>query len=654
MSTDNGQIAARFAEMAELLRIRGGDAHRTKAFARAGQVIAALPEPVAQVLGRGGLARVPGLGEGTVHRVKQMLRTGTCDDLERLRASVPQGLRRLLALKGLGPRTVRRLHQQLGIQSLEQLAWAADHGVLTAKAHMSAERVHALRAEIALLARQGGKVPLVEAERSVAPILEALRTVRGVEQAASGGSVRRRQAMIGDLDVLVSAADAAPVIETFLGLGSAVIGRRTDGGSIRLESLQQADLWVFPPESWGAGLHAFTGNKEHLVNLRTRAGRLGLHISEHGISDRTTGRRIAWVADEAEIYRALGLPFIEVELRANLGEIEAAEAGRLPDLVVAGDLRGDLHMHTTWSDGAASAKDMASAARQRGLDYIAITDHSAGLAIAGGLDARRLEAQGTELEALRRGRERPAVLAGIEVDILEDGSLDLDAGALRKLDWVVASVHRRHGQDGRTITDRVIRAMETGLVDCIGHPTGRKLGRRPAIELEMDRLLAAARRLGVALEINANPLRMDLPDVLCRQAKAAGVALVLSTDAHAPGELERTSFGLAMARRGWIEARDVLNTRPLDEVLAFRRGRLRRHGIAVPAALQQAQVASVAEAAADVAEDDLVAALEAPDDALRARLERFLETGDDPALEAALRSRSDNPVQRAFALIVGS
>ncbi|RMH15479.1 MAG: DNA polymerase/3'-5' exonuclease PolX, partial [Acidobacteria bacterium] len=580
----NHDVARVFDEMAELLAIRGGDPHRVRAFQRVAKVIENLPQPVARALRYGTLQRTPGIGEGAVHRVKQILRRGTCDDLERLRAQIPAGLREMTRLRGLGARTVRRLHQQLGIASIDQLELAATSGLLLKRMpRMGAERIHAILQEIAVHRARGGKIPLVEALEIAAPLLEHLRQA-GAEQVAMGGSVRRRRAMIGDLDLLASAADPAPVIEAFLAAPGAesVISRRSDGGSIRLPNLRQVDLWVFPPESWGAGLHAFTGNKEHNVNLRTRAGRLGIHLSEHGISERDGGRRISTGRSEEEIYAAVGLPFIPVELRENLGEIEAAEAGRLPDLVGAGDLRGDLHMHTTWSDGTAGARDMVLAARRLGLEYVAITDHSLSLTVANGLDATRLREQRRELRRLQEEVAGIEILAGIEVDVLAGGALDLEASDLRPLDWVVASIHSDFDLDAEAMTSRLVRAMETGLVDCIGHPAGRKLGKREPYPLDLERLFTTARRLGVALEVNGGPRRMDLDDAACRQAREMGVTLVLNTDAHAPAHLHHhRRFALAMARRGWVERRHVLNARPVEEVRAWRRDRLRRHGIAV-------------------------------------------------------------------------
>lgn len=650
----NADVAAVFHELAELLRIQGGDRHRAKAFHNVGNILENLAEPIARAVRYGSLARTPGIGDGTIHRVKQILRTGSCDDLDRLRQRIPPGVRELLALRGLGPRTVRMLHQELGIRSVAQLELAARTGQLTRHARMGVDSVHRLLREIELSSARGGKIPLVDAHAALRPLLARLRAVEGCEQVSPGGSVRRGRAMIGDLDLLASTTAPEAVIEAFLSGAdvSAILTRRSDGGSIRLRDQRQVDLWVFPPESWGAGLHAFTGNKEHNINLRTRAGRFGLHISEHGISDRKTGQRLKTGRTEAEIYAAVGLPFIPVPLRQNLGEIEAAEQGRLPVPIEANDLRGDLHMHTTWSDGTGSIGDMARAGARLGLDYLAITDHSRSLQVANGLTPERLRDQRRHLARAQDTVGAVRLLAGIEVDILDDGRLDLDASSLRPLDWVVGSVHGQLDQDAETLTSRLIQAMETGLVDCIGHPFGRKLGTREPCALDFDRLLDAARRLGVALEVNGNPRRMDLDDLHCRQAREAGVTLVINTDAHSPAHLARRDYALAMAQRGWIERKHVLNTQPVDAILAFRRDRLRRHGFVLDATPTPTPSPGAPPPATD---DALRGALAGGpiDDALRARLEAFLAHGDDPPLETALAASGHNPVQHAFNLLMG-
>jgi len=653
----NHEVAKVFSEMAELLAIKGDDPHRSRAFHRVARVIGNLPEPIERMLRHGTLSKTPGIGDGTVHRVKQILRTGSCDDLLRLRAALPPGLRELIRLKGLGAATVRRLYRELGIRTVQQLEAAARSGLLRERARFGVERVHKLLHEIDLYKKRAGKVPLYEALATAETIAAELHALPQTIHTSEGGSLRRRKAMIGDLDLLVSSDDPEPVIDRFVHLPEVamVLGRRSDGGSVRLATGQQADLWVFPAASWGAGLHAFTGSKQHVVAVRTRAGRYGLHLSAHGISDRHGGRRLHHGAFEEEIFAAVGLPPIAPELRENLGEIEAAERGRLPNLITAEDLRGDLHMHTRASDGSGSAKEMARAALELGYEYIAITDHSQSLSVAHGLDERRLAAQVGKLRRLEQEMGGIHILAGIEVDILADGRLDLEGAALLRLDWVVASVHDHLDMDGEQMTSRMLRAMETGLVDCIGHPTGRRLGRREPGAVDMDRLLAAARRLGVAIEVNGDPNRMDMDEVSCRQARELGVEVVISTDAHSPAQLARRQFGLAVARRGWLEKKHVLNARGVEAVRKLRAERMRRGAVAVPnciaASFEPTETLAVSTPQRNAAALAAELATTPLDARLLGRLERYLRAGDDPELETALRQLSDNPLQEAFNLL---
>lgn len=656
----NAEVAALFREMAELLKIRGGDPHRVRAYGRVARVLENLPEPLERMLRFGTLSKQAWIGPGTVERIKQILRTGTCDDLEKLRAALPPGLRELMRLKGLGPSTVRLLFQRYRIQTLDELEQAIHSGLLARLPRFGVDRIHNILREVEGARRRRGKVPLYEALETVDRIAAELRDA-GALEATCGGSVRRRKAMIGDLDLLAAADDPRPLVERFTSLASAedVLSSGNDAASIRLPTGQQADLWVFPLESWGAGLHAFSGSKEHVVALRTRAGRRGLHISEHGISHRTDGRRLSSGRTEEEIFAAVGLPWLEPEHRLGLNEIELADAGRLPRLIRDEDLRGDLHMHTDWSDGDSPPQAMIHAGADLGYEYLAITDHSKSLTVARGLDEERLQQQVRQLRDLEQQIGRLYVLAGSEVDILEDGSLDLDPKVLRGLDWVVASVHEHHDMDAATMTARIIRAIESGVVDCIGHPTGRRLGRREPYPLDLDRVIDAARRAGVALEANGGPRRMDLDDLGCRQAREQGVWVAVNTDAHSPGNLAKRDFALASARRGWLEKRHVLNAQPLDTIRDLRADRLRREGLAVSV---PRTIRLTAETEETPAPNERAAALQAdkaaalaerlqaagPDNELADRLERYMADGTDTELAAALALLSDNPLQEAF------
>jgi DNA polymerase (family 10) len=663
----NLEIAAVFQEMAELLRLRGGDPHRARAFAQAGKTIENLPQPAAKMLELGSLQRLPKVGEGTIHRVKQILRSGTCDDLERLRRTLPAGLREIMEVKGLGARTVRTLWERFGIATLDQLEIAARGGGLVAIAGFSPERVHQLVHEIGVVRARRGRLPLADADLLVGRLLASVLERSKPTNVEAAGSIRRRIASIGDLDLIAAAEDVSAVVRAFVTVPGVreVLAQGDSAARVRLEDHRQADLWVVRPESWGACQHAYGGSAEHVVALRTRAGRLGLHVSEHGVADRASGRRLISGREEAEIFAAVGLPWIAPEIRESLGEIEAAAEGRLPRLVDVAALGGELHCHTTESDGSGSALDMARAAIDLGLEYLAITDHSPNLPITNGLSPTRLKAQGEQLRRLEDELGALHLLAGVEVDILADGSLDHSAAVLGRLDWVVASVHDHLDQDAEGMTLRVIRAIESGVVDCIGHPTGRRLGHRESSSIDLERVLEAARRVGVAVEINGHPGRMDLDEVGARQARELGVMVCIDTDAHSPAHLARREYGLAMARRAWLEPADVLNCSSVEVVRDRRRDRLRRHGVAVPRALDRLQsgrftAATVEPPAARAAGPSSTVDLgpELPDlegelsPELVERLQAFLQGTEAPDLAAALARLGGNPLQRAYELVV--
>ncbi len=585
---ENAEIAALFAEVADLIQIKGGDRHRVMAFRRVSRIIEALPRPVDELLRHGELGKVKGIGEGTIHRIKQILRRGSFDDLDKLRDELPPGLRELTQIKGIGAITVRNLYNRLGVRDIDELERAARMGLIDAIPRMGSGTAHKILAGIEAYRERRGKVPLVDAQRIGRRIVAAMRELPQALRVELAGSVRRGKAAIGDLDVLVATNDPGPVAARFQQLPEVrEILLAGDGRcSVRLENGIQADLRMLPPETFGAGLHYFTGSKLHNIEIRKRANKAGLKVSDKGVFIRMGERgdpsvedlRIDPCPEEADVFRRLGLPWIPPELRENLGEIEAAERGRLPALVEAGDLRGDLHMHTTDTDGRGTIRAMATRARELGLEYIAITDHSKAMHLIHGLDERRLAEQMARVRAFAAEFEGVRVLAGVEVDILRDGALDLDPALLAQLDWVVASVHRWTDMSEAAMTERVVRAIESGVVDCIGHPTGRRPGKRDPFPIDLERVIRRARELDVALECNGGPTRMDLGDVECHKCRERGVAVVLNTDAHAPEHLGRMEFALAMARRGWLERKDVLNAWGWEVIAERRRKRLRDHG----------------------------------------------------------------------------
>lgn len=571
---DNQAIAAALYDLADTMEVGREASFKVRAFREAARAIEGLAEPASDLLERGELAKVKGIGAGVVRRVSELCERGDLAELEERRSRLPPGLRGLVSLPGVGLRTAELLWRELEIGSVDELEVAAAAGRLARLPRFGKRREEKLIEAIARYReRQGRPVRTIlrRAEQMAAPLTEALRGHPKVRRVALAGSLRRRVETVGDLDVLVAAepADAVAIAEAFVALPGveAVLARGDTKTSVRLAPGLQVDLRIVDPESFGAALQYFTGSKEHNVALRARAVARGLKVSEYGVFD-ADERRLAG-ADEAEVYASLGLSFIEPELRENRGEIEAAARGTLPTLVDRTDLRGDLHMHTVESDGKSTLAQMAEAARGRGLDYIAVTEHSQSLTLARGLDPERLRAQMREIDAMNDELGgRPLILKGLEVDILPDGSLDMDLGLLRELDWVVASVHSQLGLDRAAQTARVVKALESGVVDCLGHPTGRMLGKREESPLDLEAVFAAARRAGAAVELNSSPLRLDLTEHALRLARESGVEIVINSDAHHVSQLDYLHFGVGIARRAWLEPAHVANTLSAAELLA--------------------------------------------------------------------------------------
>jgi DNA polymerase (family 10) len=717
---ENSEIAALFGEMADLLQIDGGDRHRVAAFRRSARIVEGLPRPAEELLERGELERIHGIGPGTVHRIKQMLRRHSCDDLDALRRKVAPGLREMVKIKGIGPTTVRNIHNRLGIETIDQLEYAAKSGAIEAIPRMGSAIAQKILAGVEAYRARRGKVPLIDAQRVGRRLVAGLSSLREVTRIELAGSTRRGKAAIGDLDILVATTDPGPVLARYKLLPDVEEVLLAGDGrcSVRLHNQQQADLRLLPPQNFGAGLHYFTGSKLHNIELRKRANAMGLKVSDKGVFRRLEGEQEELIdpcVEEPAVFHHLGLPWIPPELRENQGEFEAAERGRLPHLIDAGALLGDLHMHTRDSDGTGSAREMAERARELGHSYIAITDHSKSLRVANGLDEGRLAAQMQRIRSLDAELDGVRVLAGIEVDVLADGALDIDLALLAQLDWVIASVHQWTDQDEATMTRRMIRAIQSGVVDCIGHPTGRRPGKRDAYPVDLEAVLAAAREYDVALECNGGPNRMDLGDIDCRRCREREVLVGLHTDAHAARHLGRHEFALAMARRGWLEREHVLNTQPWERIAERRARRLRDHGdaswrampvlVQVPAGFElgeddedddemivnfaertsavpdahawvdiepieepsgpviegEAQTVEPGESeACEVDADELaqlVASLRARElsEAINERLAAWLMSGaSDPTLERALAQLGDNPLQVGFDLLTGT
>jgi DNA polymerase (family 10) len=568
---ENAEVAKTFSELADLLELTGENPYKVRAYRQAAQVIDTLPGPVSELWRRGELTSIASIGERIAARIGQLLERGTLSDRDALARSVPPGVVELLSIEGVGPKTVAAAWKGLGVVDVDGLEEACRSGRLATLPRLGERRAEAIgEAILRHRARRTSRIPLHRAVAYAGSICAKLRKVSGVVSAEAAGSVRRRKETVGDLDVLVAAADPAAPMRAFCELDevATVLAKGPTKATVRLRIGLQVDLRVLPPEAFGAALHYFTGSKAHNIAIRTRAVHRGIKLSEYGVFDRA-GRRLSGAREE-DVFEAVGLPWIPPELREGAGEIEAAESGKLPRLVEERDVLGDLHVHSDASaDARASLEELADEADRLGRRYLAVTDHSRSRPL--GLDEKALGEQRARIAELNRTRSGVRLLAGIEVDILPDGSLDLPAAALAGLDWVVASVHSEFGQSQQRMTDRIVRALRSGVVDVLGHPTGRRIGHRDPYDLDLEAVLEVAREEGVALEVNAMPERLDLTDRACRLAKEAGVRVAISTDTHVATHLANVRNGVWVARRGWLERGDVLNTLPLEELWRSRR-----------------------------------------------------------------------------------
>ncbi|HRH81475.1 MAG TPA: DNA polymerase/3'-5' exonuclease PolX [Thiobacillaceae bacterium] len=566
MPVHNADIAAIFNDIADLLEIEAANPFRVRAYRNAARQLQTLAEDVGGMLARGeDLTRLPGIGKDLAAKIREIVETGRCHALEQLRRDLPPTLTELLHLPGIGPKRVHALYHELDIQTPAQLYRAARDGRLCELPGFGEKTelklLDALEAHLATTRR----FKLATARQYAEPLRDHLAGTPGVGEAVIAGSYRRRRDTVGDLDILVTTDDAAAVMARFRDYDELdrVQSLGTTRASVLLKCGLQVDLRVVARENYGAALHYFTGGKAHNIAMRTLARERGLKVNEYGVFQGV--RRIAGDTEES-VFRALGLAWIPPELRENQGEIQAAAAGTLPTLVSLGDLRGDLHAHTTATDGHAGLEAMAAAARARGLEYLAITEHSRRLTMAHGLDARRLREQGMDIDRLNAKLKGITLLKGIEVDILDDGSLDLPDTALAELDLVVAAVHSRFNLSREAQTRRILKVLAHPLVSILAHPSGRLIDQRDPYDVDMPHVIRAARQRGCFLELNAHPERLDLLDTHCRLAKEEGVLVAISSDAHSEADFDNLDYGIGQARRGWLEAGDVLNSRSLAEV----------------------------------------------------------------------------------------
>ncbi len=563
MPVTNAEIAGELEKLADLLEIDAANPFRVRAYRQAARVVGALPRNVTEMLAGGeDLDALPGIGSDLAAKIATLARGEALPLLTALTAKNPAGITSLLTLPGLGPKRVHALRDALGINSIEKLKAALAAGALAGVPGFGAGIIEHLKEALAQGAGAAPRMKLAAADQIVAPLLAAIRSSTGVAHAELAGSARRRRETVGDLDIVASAANPGPVMQRFVGYEDVrdVLGQGSTRASVVLRSGLQVDLRVVGEESYGAALLYFTGSKAHSIALRQIAVDRGLKLNEYGLFRGT--RRLAG-RTETDLYKALGLPYILPELREAEGEIEAARAHRLPNLVTLADIRGDLHSHTNATDGNATLATMAATAKARGYAYLAVTDHSRRMTMAHGLDPKRLARQIDAIARLNREFENFTVLAGIEVDILEDGTLDLPNDILGRLDIVVGSIHTGFDLAMEKQTERLLRAMDNKLLNIVGHPTGRLINERPPYAIDMERIIRGAKERGCFLEVNAQPDRLDLDEHHCRFAKEIGVKLAISTDAHDPAHFELMRYGVDQARRGWIGAEDVLNTRPL-------------------------------------------------------------------------------------------
>jgi DNA polymerase (family 10) len=564
----NEDIARAFDETADILEIEEANPFRVRAYRNAARTLRSLGEEAADRLARGaGFDDLPGIGEDLAAQISEMASSGHLTKLEALRPTAPQLALALARLPGLGPKRALRLCEDLRPKpkTLADVLAACREGRVRGLPGFGAKSERALLERLSLDLNRPTRFKLASVEGYASDILKSLRSLSTVETAEIAGSYRRRKETVGDLDFVVASRSPRAVLDRFVAMPQVakVLAAGSTRASVVLANGVQVDLRVVGPASYGAALLYFTGSKPHNIALRRMAQERGLKINEYGVyrdGETVAGRT------EASIYQALDLPYIEPELREAAGEIEAAARGALPRLVRLADVKGDLHVHTDASDGMNTLEDMARAARDRGLSYLAVTDHSRRLAVAHGLDLDRLARQGEAIDALNGKLRGFTVLKGIEVDILPDGRLDLPDEALRRLDFVAAAVHSDFALSRDKQTERILRALDNKYVSTLAHPTGRLLLERDPYDVDLPRILAAARQGGCFLEINAHPDRLDLNDAHCRMAKNEGVKLTLGTDSHRVGDLANLVYGVDQARRGWLEAGDIVNALPIDEL----------------------------------------------------------------------------------------
>ena len=567
----NAAIAKVFHDIADLIELKGENTFKIRAYQKAARAIEHSPREIEQMVKDGSdLKDIPGVGEAIAKKTVELVTTGGLHYYDELRAEFPEGISDLLDIPGVGPKIAVRLGSELGVQSVDDLEAAVLDGRVATMPRLGEKVAENILRQIQAMRTKERRIPIGEALPVIEEIMAELRGCPALKNLTTAGSLRRFRETVGDIDIMGTTDDRESIIDTFVSLPEVkeVLAKGGTKASVLVIGDLQIDLRLVDHDSFGSLLQYFTGSKQHNIVLRERGHRQKLKLSEYGITELQTGVLEKFTTEEG-FYERLGLQFIPPELREGQWEVERAERNAIPRLIEVGDLKGDLHVHTDWSDGHDTIEAMALAARAKGYQYIAITEHSAGRGVARGLNEERLRNQIAEIKRLNEQTDGFRILTGIEVDIRADGSLDLPDELLAELDIVIAAVHSAMNQPQEKMTERVLRAIRNLHVDVLAHPTCRLLGEREPIMLDIEAIFSAAAETDTALEINAMPNRLDLKDIHAYRARELGVRLVISTDAHSISHLDFIRFGIGVARRGWCEARHILNTRPLEEVEAF-------------------------------------------------------------------------------------
>jgi DNA polymerase (family 10) len=564
----NKELADLFDKMADILEFRNENPFKISAYRRASRVLGDLTQDIKEIAESGELKKVPGIGEGMAQKIEEYLKTGKISKYEEVKKGVSDELIAMMEIPGMGPKTLAMIHKEKGIGNLSQLEKAVEDGSLIGLPGMGEKKAENIKRGIELLKASKGRMNLGVAFPLAKRIVETLREKTGSKKIEWAGSLRRMRENIGDIDILATGPNHQKIVHAFTHLPEVteVLASGETKASVIVEGGVQIDVRVVEEGSYGAALQYFTGSKGHNIHLRGIAKAKGIKINEYGVFK---GEKKIGGKEEKDVYKILGMDWIEPELREDRGEIEAAQEGKLPNLIQESEIKGDLHIHSKWSDGTSSIEEIAKAAQKKGYQYIALCDHSKSLRIAHGLDETRVLKQIEEIDRINEKLKGFQILKGTEVDILTDGKIDHQDKVLRRLDYVVAAVHSGFKQEKEKMTKRIVRALENPLVHCLAHPTGRLLGARAPYEVDIDEVMEAAKKYGKVLEINATFERLDLDDVHCKKAKEMGIRMAIGTDSHHPDQLWMISLGVAVARRGWLETPNVLNTLSLKEILKW-------------------------------------------------------------------------------------